>query len=101
MKSRGREAILYDTLILATCQDKGVQTHKVYSPQSEPWCTPWASGGDDVSVQVHGWEQRCHAGGDVGIGGCMGTGIRSLYEEISAHSSQYCYQPKTALEAVF
>lgn len=47
--SQGGETTVSDTIMVDTCRYESVQTQRMHSAESEPW----ASGDDDVSMEVH------------------------------------------------
>lgn len=68
-----------------------VQTQKMYTTKSKPWCKLWCWG-KNMSPWVHRLQQMSHSGGEDHV--CRDEGIR----EISALSVQFCGESKTTIK---
>lgn len=88
---QGTETTLYDTIMMDTCRSTFAQTHRTYSPTSEPHVNCGHVSGDAPAVP------DAASGGDAdGRGGCARVGAGAL-QEISTLAPRFCCQPKTAL----
>ena len=53
MNRRSKEEsknVLYDTMMVDTCDFTFAQTHRMYQTRSDPYCELWTLGNNDVPI---------------------------------------------------